>query len=184
MDVAIVITGAAEWERRLARAKRVANYLIEKNLRALGIVIAAKERRVLEVVKFRGSLARSVNSELTIAPPNFVLRIGPTAPHAQIVRTGTRPHWAPIAPLKEWAKWKLGDENAAYAIQRSIAYYGTSRWLAKRGVPFAEQTQYGIGLDYPAATLARADVKQGIERTAQRIGAGLAVSLESREVPT
>lgn len=38
---------------------------------------------------------------------------------------GTRPHWIPIKPLKEWSRLVLGDEDAAYAVQAAIAKRGT-----------------------------------------------------------
>ncbi len=41
------------------------------------------------------------------------------------VHEGTRPHWAPIRPLKLWARKKFGDERIAYAVQRVIARRGT-----------------------------------------------------------
>lgn len=41
------------------------------------------------------------------------------------IEHGARPHWAPIGPLKAWARLKFGDERAAYAIQRAIAVRGT-----------------------------------------------------------
>lgn len=50
---------------------------------------------------------------------------GYAAPYARYVEEGTRPHWAPIAPLKLWARRVLGDEGAAYAVQRKIAQEGT-----------------------------------------------------------
>ena len=40
---------------------------------------------------------------------------------------GSPPHFAPIEPLKEWARLKLGDERAAYAVQKKIAREGTER---------------------------------------------------------
>lgn len=54
-----------------------------------------------------------------------VIFSGAHAPYAEAVERGTRPHWAPIAPLKLWAQRVLGNERAAYAIQRSIARHGT-----------------------------------------------------------
>jgi hypothetical protein len=50
---------------------------------------------------------------------------GYDAPHAPYVEYGTVPHWAPIAPLKRWARRVLGDEGAAYAVQQKIAAEGT-----------------------------------------------------------
>lgn len=50
---------------------------------------------------------------------------GYTAPHALPVEFGSRPHWAPIEPLKGWARRVLGDESAAYAVRQKIADRGT-----------------------------------------------------------
>jgi len=50
---------------------------------------------------------------------------GYRAEHARYVEGGTAPHWPPIAPLKEWSRIVLGDEDAAYAVQRKIADKGT-----------------------------------------------------------
>lgn len=50
---------------------------------------------------------------------------GYNAPHAKPVEFGTAPHWAPIDPLKDWARRVLGDESVAYAVQKKIANEGT-----------------------------------------------------------
>lgn len=47
------------------------------------------------------------------------------APHSAAVEGGAAPHWVPIEPLKAWARRKLKDESAAYAVQRKIAEQGT-----------------------------------------------------------
>lgn len=58
------------------------------------------------------------------------------ADYARWVNDGTAPHWAPIEPLLGWARRVLGDESAAYAVQRKIAEEGTEavefiqRWKA------------------------------------------------------
>ena len=39
---------------------------------------------------------------------------------------GTKPHYAPISPLQDWAKRVLGDESIAYAVRNKIAKYGLS----------------------------------------------------------
>jgi hypothetical protein len=43
------------------------------------------------------------------------------ASYSEAMEYGTRPFFAPIAPLKDWARRKLGDENIAYAIRNKIA---------------------------------------------------------------
>jgi len=46
---------------------------------------------------------------------------------------GAKPHWSPIAPLKEWVKVKLHlPESVAYAVQYKIAQEGTDRFTAPR----------------------------------------------------
>lgn len=50
---------------------------------------------------------------------------GYRASYAQYVEEGTRPHWAPIEPLKLWAQRVLGNERAAWAVQQKIADEGT-----------------------------------------------------------
>lgn len=58
------------------------------------------------------------------------------APHAVFVEFGTKPHWAPLPPLKAWAERKLrakfkpkdraaAAEQLARAVQRKIAARGT-----------------------------------------------------------
>lgn len=46
------------------------------------------------------------------------------APYSAAMEYGTRPFYAPIAPLKKWAVKKLGDEDAAYAVRAKIAKFG------------------------------------------------------------
>ena len=48
-----------------------------------------------------------------------------TAKHAEPVDRGSKAHWAPIGPLTLWASVKLGNPDAAWRLQRSIARRGT-----------------------------------------------------------
>ncbi len=41
------------------------------------------------------------------------------------VEFGTSPHYPPIEPLKKWSRRVLGDESAAYAVQKAISKRGT-----------------------------------------------------------
>lgn len=47
-----------------------------------------------------------------------------SAPYSAVMEYGSRPFYAPIKPLKEWAKRQIGDENAGYAVRAKIAKYG------------------------------------------------------------
>lgn len=61
-------------------------------------------------------------------PPQWrgdTLEWGYEAEYARFVEEGTAPHWPPIEPLKYWAQKVFGDEDAAYAVQATIAKHGT-----------------------------------------------------------
>lgn len=164
-------TDVAELELSRERFAKYPEYLpriVETNSRVLGTRVVGLMRKEVEPVKFKGTLSRSINFEYD--PARFELEIGPTAKHALYVYHGTVPHWAPIEPLKEWARWKLGDENAAYAVRWSIAKHGTSRWAAKK---------YGTSGENPflERLVARGDFKKAMENTARRLGSDLGASI-------
>jgi len=95
-------------------------------------------------INTEGDLKGSVTSSLDRDAGFFELEIGPSVHYAPYVQYGTRPHWAPIEPLKRWVRKKFGgDDDAAYAVQWKIAREGTDRQdyltgpfgLLKREVP-------------------------------------------------
>lgn len=49
------------------------------------------------------------------------------APYSASMEFGSKPHWTSVENLKTWAKRKLGDENIAYALQKSMAKKGVKR---------------------------------------------------------
>lgn len=170
----------ADWEiitRRqnldgLHKAPRITADMIEKNLRTLGYKLMAVMRKVLRPVKYTGALERSVSSTYSASGTSFQIVIGPTAPHRAYVRDGTRPHWAPLAPLEKWAEWKLGDKSAAVAVQRSIAKRGTSTWIERRGLGDGHG-----GYDYVTRTLSDGGARSQIEATAQRILGDIVITM-------
>jgi len=96
---------------------------------ALDIVegIATQARRVCPVDqgRLRASIQTGVHMGVGASLVATVSAGGPDAPYARPVEFGSRPHWAPIAPLKAWARRVLGHERAGYAVQRVIARRGT-----------------------------------------------------------
>lgn len=58
----------------------------------------------------------------TLIPETLASEIKPEADYAAAVETGSKPHWAPIEPLKAWAE--LRGLNP-YALRWSIAQKGT-----------------------------------------------------------
>lgn len=77
------------------------------------------------------------------------IEFGSSAAHAQWVVSGTKPHWAPVAPLIRYADKKLGlsgeeAKSVGYAIQQKIARVGTRaqdfmtparKYAARRAAP-------------------------------------------------
>lgn len=122
----------------------------------------------LDDVRYTGALESSFVTEPE--PHKLRVLVYPTAEHAMYVRMGTRPHWAPIGPLKLWAAAKLGDEQLGYAVQRSIAREGTSVYqLRKRGTK---------ANPWPERVAARGDMQQAAKAAADRIGHGIKVEFE------
>lgn len=84
-----------------------------------------------------GALKRSIKSENT----NIGAVVSVDAPHAPYVEHGTRPHFPPIEPLKNWVRQKgiATEENEvesiAFSIARHISVHGTRpRFFMKRAV--------------------------------------------------
>lgn len=78
----------------------------------------------------RGILRSSIFTEVkpgsgTVFVTGLVATGKQASAYDRAVEFGSRPHWVPIAPLKGWARRVLGDEKAAWAIQRAIARRGT-----------------------------------------------------------
>ena len=66
-----------------------------------------------------GKLAKSHEFRWTRTAGGEVIS---TAPHAMFNDQGTKPHWAPIGPLRKWAALRKINP---YALQQSIAKKGT-----------------------------------------------------------
>ncbi len=90
---------------------------------------------------FLGNLRKSIATPQPIVTADTILgQVSTPISYARPVETGTKPHTPPIEPLKLWAKRKLGDERAAYAVQKAIQRRGT------RGAHmFAKGFQYRAG---------------------------------------
>lgn len=74
-----------------------------------------------------GLAAKSVTMEVEQLGDSIMGRVGYAAPASLYIRYpnyGTRPHWAPIGPLRLWAARKFGNERIAYAVQHKIAREG------------------------------------------------------------
>jgi len=70
----------------------------------------------------QGYLRENITVFPQILSSNYVLNSN--ASYSAAMEYGSRPFYAPIEPLKEWAKRKIGDENVGYAVQAKIAKFG------------------------------------------------------------
>jgi hypothetical protein len=86
---------------------------------ALEIQAGAKRRCPVDLSRLRNSIAIKLDAD------GLGATVGTNVGSAASVEFGSRPHWAPIGPLKGWAKRHGMDEGAAYAIQKTIAKRGT-----------------------------------------------------------
>lgn len=166
-DIEATVEGLDQLTNRLEGMPAVYREVVIGNLMTLGGRVVYLCQLELEDVKYTGALERSLSSTIDTDAPSLI--VGPTAPHSIFVRRGTPPHWAPIGPLKRWAAWKLGDEKAAYPVQRSIAEHGTSMYqLQKRGT---------MENPWPARVVARGEFRVALEATSARIGVELAAGI-------
>lgn len=79
----------------------------------------------------QGFLHSSIEADAPHVLANNVIGIvGTPLSYAEAVELGTKPHWAPIEPILDWVRHKLGiSENEAEAVARrvqyNIAHHGT-----------------------------------------------------------
>lgn len=158
----VEVKGLEPIRKRLADPR--VKQLVAVNFGVLGRRVVHLMRRELADIRYTGALEKSVGHEVSMW--RMQVAIKPTARHTPFVYKGTRPHWAPIAPLKAWAAVKLGDAQAGYAVQRSIKDHGTSVWAARK---------YGTGggNPFPERTLKRGDTQTAIKHTAKLLGIDL-----------
>jgi hypothetical protein len=113
---------------------------VEETLRRFGLILERRIKEELDAKDItvsgqagtggRGGIKGSVSHAIDQERGAVVLKVGPTVDYAIYVLEGTRPHWAPIAPLKTWTRKKLGVsseelDEVAYKVQAKIAREGT-----------------------------------------------------------
>ena len=123
-----------DWKVTPERAQEITLFSLELAMHR-AVAIVTDEVVPLTPMAFgflRNSIAQG--HEVTVQNPNVFGKVSSPLSYALPVETGSRPHWAPIGPLKLWAKRILGDEAAAYAVQWAIARRGTKGWfMFKKG---------------------------------------------------
>lgn len=157
--VSVQIVGLPELQALWARAPElVAEQLAGATRRAQLLLVREIQERTPTGVT--GLLRQGTIAERPLRLADQVIGVvSNPAPHAVPVELGTRPHWAPIEPLKDWVRqtWDLRTEaeveSAAINLQRKIA---------ARGTP-------AIGMFHRAFTACRPQIEAMYARAQRRI---------------
>lgn len=94
-------------------------------------MLAEREVKERAPTSGAGTLRNSIGAlPVTLSGTAVSAGVGTSLSYAAAVELGSKPHWAPIAPLLDWVQRKLGlsgeeAEGAAQAIQFKIAARGT-----------------------------------------------------------
>jgi HK97 gp10 family phage protein len=77
-----------------------------------------------------GRIRASITPELRVSGVNVLGVVGTNVKYAAAVELGSKPHWMPKAPLRQWVSRVLKKrgaelESVTYLIQRKIAMKGT-----------------------------------------------------------
>lgn len=128
--------------------------------------VAFEETPVGATAFLRDSIASEVQA-ISQEPVDVAGYVWWQAAYAPVVEYGSRPHWAPIAPLQHWVERKLhvppGESyGVARKIQFKIAHHGT------RGQEFARRA-----IEQAAPFIERA-MRQAADRIARLIAGGSA----------
>jgi len=105
---------------------------LESALQWVGNDMVAAVRQYLddEEINVDGGIKKSLHAEVQQMVGQLTMRIGPNVHYAIYRHEGTRPHWAPIDPIRVWVVKKLGftgkeAEKVAFQVQWKIAHDGT-----------------------------------------------------------
>lgn len=113
--------------------KRVINRLINQapqatldGLNAFGIAVQSQARRNLTDLPAvdTGRLRSSIKVEDVTRETQINVRVGTDVNYAAAVEFGSKPHFPPLEPIREWCRRHNIPESAAYAIALNISRNG------------------------------------------------------------
>ena len=129
MDTQVSLEGMAEIQAMFAQAPAItAKHLRIATHKSTALLL----REVVEATPTGAHqlLRKSIFQDVQVSESGFLGVVGTASPYAIPVELGTRPHFPPIEPLKDWVVAKLGVDVAhagsvAYLIARKISRQGT-----------------------------------------------------------
>lgn len=109
---------------------------VEREMSIIGLQIERDAAQLLDEGKknYEGDVKKSIKHEVKkFFDELLILVVGAGARHAEYLHFGTRPHWPPPEPIREWVRKKLAVEasevnSVAFLISRKIATDGTKAY--------------------------------------------------------
>lgn len=122
---------------------------VDQGLERLGLEITRDVVEYLDEhgVNVDGTLRKSVRHEVKRELGKLELRAGAYAAYAAAVHDGSKPHWAPIAPVRRWVRKKLGVSPTE-----------------REEVDVAFSTKAGDSVEFTARPLKLERVARGVQR--------------------
>jgi hypothetical protein len=121
----VKITGADKIKKNVAYLRReFPEWLSVANLETAYEVRDEAQKNVKRLDAFdTGDLHDSI--QVQVSPKGLAVHVISTAKHAPFIEFGTRPHFPPLEPIREWCRSRGIDESAAFPIAKKIAEHGT-----------------------------------------------------------
>ena len=119
------VTGGKEIQQNVAKLLKLAPDFTKRAVNEFAIMVqsAAKQNITDAPAVDTGRLRASIKIENYSS--GFAKRVGSDLKYAPSIEFGSRPHFPPLAPIREWCRRHGIDERAAYPIARKIAERGT-----------------------------------------------------------
>jgi HK97 gp10 family phage protein len=124
-DFSTRITGSRELQANVAKLKRLAPEFTRNAINATAIAVQSRAKHNITDNKTvdTGRLRASVKIETFSG--GFAKRVGSDLKYAPSIEFGSRPHFPPLDPIREWCRRHRIPESAAYPIALKIARKGT-----------------------------------------------------------
>ena len=128
----IDIQGWAELDAAWRKAPEIVREELTRSMWQAEMLLQRETQELTPVgIGGAGGLRGSIHAREPEVLANAVIGVtGTSLNYAQAVELGTKPHWAPIEPLIDWVRHRLGytgkeAEAVARRVQLGIAHHGT-----------------------------------------------------------
>src|SRR5262245_4832010 len=125
MAFRVRITGGEKIAKNVEYLRReFPEFLNAANLETGAEILDLARRNVKQLDAFdTGDLHNSL--DMSVSPKRLFVSVYSSEPYAPYIEFGTRPHFPPLEPIREWCRHKGIPESAAFPIAKKIAEIGT-----------------------------------------------------------